>query len=201
MRFIITLLCTSTAIFTLSAQNFSETERNQLKISTPGLFDGKKQIIIDTNSLEGEFCFPLPGAKVISHYGRGGGRHSGIDIKTKANDTIYSVFDGVVRMAKTYSGYGKVVVIRHPCGLETVYSHNSKDLVKSGDIVRAGQAIALTGRTGRASTEHLHFETRINGQAFNPTWLIDFEQYKLKPNNIKCTKKKGGVLITTEPKK
>ena len=46
---------------------------------------------------------------------------------------------------------------------ERCFSHNFKNLVHCGDTVKAGQPIALTGRTGRASTEHLHFETRVNG--------------------------------------
>lgn len=59
-------------------------------------------------------------------------------------------------MAKTYAAYGNVVVVRHDNGLESIYSHNSRNLVKSGDIVKAGDAVGLTGRTGRATTEHLH---------------------------------------------
>lgn len=68
----------------------------------------------------------------------------GTDIKTKANDTIRCAFDGIVRMAKTYAAYGNVVVVRHDNGLESIYSHD-RNLVKSGDIVKAGDAVGLTG--------------------------------------------------------
>ena len=68
---------------------------------------------------ENEYCFPLPGGKVISAYGARRG-HSGTDIKTKANDTIRCAFDGIVRMAKTYAAYGNVVVVRHDNGLESI---------------------------------------------------------------------------------
>lgn len=80
--------------------------------------------------------FPLPKGKVISAYGARRG-HSGSDIKTCANDTIRCVFDGVVRMAKHYGGYGKVIVVRHDNGIETIYSHNSKNMVAAGDTVKA----------------------------------------------------------------
>ena len=139
--------------------------------------------------------------KVISPYGRGGGRHSGIDIKTCAKDTIRSAFDGIVRMSKPYSAYGNVIVVRHSSGLETIYSHNFKNLVQSGDVVKAGQPIALTGRTGRASTEHLHFETRINGQHFNPNLIFDFKERTLRKECIHCTKNGKGVIVKPATKK
>lgn len=109
----------------------------------------------------------MPGGKVISGYGTRGG-HSGDDIKTCARDTIRAAFDGVVRMAKPYGAYGNVIVIRHPNGLETVYSHNVKNLVKSGDVVKAGMAIGLTGRTGRATTEHLHLRRGLTDNTLIP---------------------------------
>ena len=136
--------------------NFTAMEVNHIRVKTPGLFNGRKSFSIHLDSIkENEYCFPLPGGKVISAYGARRG-HSGTDIKTKANDTIRCAFDGIVRMAKTYAAYGNVVVVRHDNGLESIYSHNSRNLVKSGDIVKAGDAVGLTGRTGRATTEHLH---------------------------------------------
>ena len=90
--------------------------------------------------------YPLPGAKVISPYGRRGGRsHTGVDIKTRPNDNILAAFDGVVTMSQRYAAYGNLIKIRHERGLETWYSHNSKNLVSVGDRVKAGQVIALTG--------------------------------------------------------
>lgn len=147
-------------------------EVNHIRVNTPGLFNERKSFSIHLDSIkENEYCFPLPGGKVISAYGARRG-HSGTDIKTKANDTIRCAFDGIVRMAKTYAAYGNVVVVRHDNGLESIYSHNSRNLVKSGDIVKAGDAVGLTGRTGRATTEHLHLEFRIDGQHFNPNLIL-----------------------------
>lgn len=125
--------------------------------------------------------YPLPEAKVISPYGRRGGRsHTGVDIKTRPNDNILAAFDGVVTMSQRYAAYGNLIKIRHERGLETWYSHNSKNLVSVGDRVKAGQVIALTGQTGRASTAHLHFELRLNGAAQNPSLLFDHVVHKVK---------------------
>lgn len=183
-------------------KQFSDMEINHIRVKTPGLFKTGSKVYLDLDRLsEKEYAFPLPGAKVISPYGRKGGRssHSGCDIKTRANDTIHCAFDGIVRMSKSYSGYGKVIVVRHPSGLETIYSHNSKNFVKSGDRVKAGQAIALTGRTGRATTEHLHFETRIDGQHFNPNIIFNMADRTLRKGTVVCTRSGSGVVV--KPKK
>lgn len=135
-----------------------------------------------------QWCYPLPGAKVISPYGARGGRsHSGIDLKTKPNDNILAAFDGEVVFSGTYYGYGNLIRIKHPCGLETYYSHNSKNLVKVGDRVKAGQVIALTGRTGRATTEHLHFETRMNGRYINSDKYFDHQNHTIRLKAFKKT--------------
>ena len=136
---------------------------------------------LETNSKKAtslQWRFPLPGAKVISPYGKRGKRiHSGVDIKTKDRDSIYAAFDGEVVFSKPYYGYGNLIRIRHANGLETCYSHNSENLVKEGQHVKAGQVIALVGQTGRATTPHLHFEIRVNGKARNPADYFDFKKY------------------------
>ena len=140
------------------------------------------------------WCYPLPGAKVISPYGRRGGRgHTGVDLKTKPDDEIHAAFDGEVVFSAKYSGYGNLIRILHGNGLETYYSHNSKNLVKVGEQVKAGQVIALTGQTGRASTPHLHFETRIGGQAVNPNRFFDHQTYSIRLDAF--NKKRDGYVI------
>lgn len=137
-----------------------------------------------------EWAYPLPGAKVISPFGRRGRRsHSGVDIKTRANDNIYAAFAGVVTMSQSYAGYGKCIRIKHPNGLETLYSHNSKNLVKVGDKVKAGQCIALTGRTGRATTEHLHFECRVAGRTVDPAKIFDHRTHSLRQHKVVLSKR------------
>ena len=163
-------------------------------------FDNGNKFTINLADLNpGEWYYPLPEAKVISPYGRRGKRnHSGVDIKTKPNDNILAAFDGVVTMSQVYSGYGKCIKIKHPNGIETLYSHNSKNLVKVGDRVKAGQVIALTGRTGRATTEHLHFECRINGRTFDPAKIFDHANHSIKMNLVTFTKTGKGISIKSE---
>lgn len=123
------------------------------------------------------FAMPTTSRKVTSQFGRRWGRqHQGIDVKVYIGDTISSAFDGKVRIAKyDPRGYGYYVVIRHPNGLETLYGHLSKHLVKPNQIVRAGEPIGLGGNTGRSTGSHLHFETRLLGQPINPVFMFDFE--------------------------
>ncbi len=166
------------------ASTAEKTLDSRLKPSDP--FKGGSKFTIDLAAIpEGQWCYPLPGAKVISPYGARGGRgHSGTDLKTKPNDPIYAAFDGVVTMSQVFYGYGNCIVLRHANGLETLYSHNSKNLVKVGDQVKCGQKIALTGRTGRASTEHLHFEIRVNGRHYNSNMIFDHANHRLLDKKV-----------------
>lgn len=137
--------------------------------------------------------YPLDNAKVISGYGGRRRGHSGVDIKNGPGTKVYAAFDGKVVQSGVFSGYGNCITIRHTFGLETRYSHNSKNLVKVGDMVKAGQVIAIVGRTGRATTEHVHFETRIAGRAFNPNFVFDTDKNKLHTGTLQF-KKNGGVV-------
>ena len=139
---------------------------------------------------EKAWAYPLPDARVISPYG-GARRHSGVDLKTKPNDEIYAAFDGEVVASGPYYGYGNCIRIRHAYGLETLYSHQSKNMVKKGDKVKAGQVIGLTGRTGRATTEHLHFEVSFGGKRLDPAIIFDHSNHKLKAVTLHLTKGKG----------
>ena len=139
---------------------------------------------------EKAWAYPLPDAKVISPYG-GKRRHSGVDLKTKPNDEIVAAFDGEVVASGPYFGYGNCIRIKHAYGLETLYSHQSKNFVKKGDKVKAGQVIGLTGRTGRATTEHLHFEMSFGGRRLDPAIVFDHSNHKLKAATLHLTKGKG----------
>jgi murein DD-endopeptidase MepM/ murein hydrolase activator NlpD len=136
---------------------------------------------------EGSWDYPLHGCKVISPYG-GKRHHGGVDLKTRPNDSIHVAFDGEVVRSGPFSGYGNCVIVKHANGLETLYSHQSKNLVKTGEKVRAGQVIGLTGRTGRATTEHLHLETKFNGRRFNPIILFDHTNHCLQQVTLTFTR-------------
>lgn len=122
------------------------------------------------------FCMPTPSRVITSNYGRRWGRwHRGLDIKVYIGDTIRAAFSGKVRVVRyEASGYGNYIVIRHNNGLETIYGHLSRQLVRENQYVRAGQPIGLGGNTGRSTGSHLHFETRLCGVALNPALMFDF---------------------------
>lgn len=134
-----------------------------------------------------DFVAPLKKCNVSSPYGwraRFGRMHRGVDLTLNVGDTVSSAFDGKVRLVKyEANGYGNYIVIRHDNGMETVYGHLSKALVKPNQRVKAGQALALGGNTGRSTGPHLHFETRFMGLAVNPEALIDF-QHKVTHKDI-----------------
>ncbi|MDR1259144.1 MAG: M23 family metallopeptidase [Tannerellaceae bacterium] len=179
-------------------ENFCYRDINHVSSTDPELFADSDVLHIDLMRLQkAAYSFPLPGAKVISPYGGRRRTHSGTDLKTFAGDTVRAVFDGIVRMAKLYSAYGNVIVIRHFNGMETVYSHNSRNLITQGAYVKSGQPIALTGRTGRATTEHLHFEARINGRPFDPGLLFNWETQTLQENILVCTKNKNSISVSS----
>jgi len=144
-------------------------------------------MLVLSHPSENPFVFPVKG-RFLSPFGYRGRRiHAGVDIKLDAGDPVYCAFDRKVRLARRYRGYGNIVVVRHFNGLETVYSHLSKLLVKVNDDVKAGDVLGLGGRTGRATTTHLHFETRFLGDPFDPTVLLDLENFTLKTDTLIIT--------------
>lgn len=152
---------------------------------------------IDLDKLRCDFTYPLEG-KFISDYGmRRGRRHTGIDIKAAKGDTIRAAMAGVVRMSKPYSSYGNIVVIRHYNGLETVYAHNTKNLVEPDQVVCSGQPIALAGRTGRSTTEHLHFEVRAEGEPLDPKLMVDPEKMTIREGWLYVSKINGSITAAT----
>jgi murein DD-endopeptidase MepM/ murein hydrolase activator NlpD len=142
-------------------------------VDKPNIGDQIVSFPVDT-VLSGYYS-PIKG-KVISPFGyRGRHFHSGTDIKLQHGDTVRAAFDGLVTKACPYSGYGNLVILKHPNSIETYYSHLSKCIVHIGDSVRAGQVVGLGGRTGRATTDHLHFEIRFNHVAKNAEKYFDFK--------------------------
>lgn len=142
------------------------------------------------------FCMPTEHTKITDIFGYRPRRrrgHYGLDIKVYVGDTIRAAFDGKVRVVKNQGrrGYGKYLVIRHDNGLETVYGHLSKQLVKEDQLVRAGEAIALGGNTGRSTGSHLHFETRFLGIPLNPALMFNFEKQDIVADTYTFHKDKG----------
>ncbi len=116
---------------------------------------------------------PLAGGRYTSGFGRRWGRlHKGVDWACPTGTTVYASSAGTVIQASYNGGYGNNVVISHPDGRLTRYAHNSKLLVRVGQTVKQGEAIALSGNTGRSTGPHVHFEIYINGAAANPLKYI-----------------------------
>jgi murein DD-endopeptidase MepM/ murein hydrolase activator NlpD len=118
------------------------------------------------------FIWPKEGA-ITSLFGRRRlGWHRGIDIKGDRGEAIIAAAAGVVVVSGVEPRYGRVVKIEHEHGFTTVYAHNDDNLVEVGDWVLAGQRIANIGRTGRATSYHLHFEIRREGRVYNPLYML-----------------------------
>lgn len=128
---------------------------------------------LNLQALNGKMLWPVDG-RVTSGFGpRGKRRHTGIDIPMPLNTPIRAARNGVVARTGNNStmgfrGYGNFVLVDHGGGVKTLYSHCSSVGVREGQKVMQGQVIAFVGRTGRATTEHLHFEVRINDKPVNP---------------------------------
>ena len=155
------------------------------------------------------FHMPADSRLVTSHYGyrRTFHRnHYGTDIKVYVGDTIRAAFSGKIRVVDYEGkGYGRYVIIRHSNGLETLYGHMSKQLVKEDQMVKAGEPIGLGGNTGRSKGSHLHFETRFLGQFINPEKMFNFEMqdvkadyYVYRSNGRGTLMNATGVLAATE---
>jgi murein DD-endopeptidase MepM/ murein hydrolase activator NlpD len=99
--------------------------------------------------------------------------HAGVDFRQKTGSEVKATGKGVVIHAGTAGGYGLMVEIDHGNGITTRYGHLSKILVKEGDVVDAGDLIALSGSTGRSTGPHLHYEVRRNGNAVDPMRFLN----------------------------
>ena len=146
------------------------------------------------------FSMPTTSRKVTSGFGyrpRFRRMHKGIDVKVQTGDTIYAAFDGKVRIVRyERRGYGKYIVLRHENGLETIYAHLSKYLCDVNEDVKAGQPIGLGGNTGRSFGSHLHFETRVMGEAINPAFLFDFANQDVTGDTYMFRKQKADTYFT-----
>ncbi|WP_213775482.1 M23 family metallopeptidase [Bradyrhizobium sp. dw_78] len=94
--------------------------------------------------------------------------HTGVDFRASMGDPVRATANGRVASAGWAGGYGRMIEIDHGNGLSTRYGHLSEIGVKIGDIIKIGQVIGEVGSTGRSTGPHLHYETRIDGEAVDP---------------------------------
>ena len=117
--------------------------------------------------------------------------HRGVDVNVIKDEPVVAAYPGEVTMSRyNKGGYGHYVLIKHPNGIETLYAHLSKRLLSVGDKVFPGDIVGLAGNSGRSSAAHLHFEIRFGEVNIDPTTVIDFPHWSLKPgvNNFSMKK-------------
>ncbi len=179
--------------FDIYGDDWSQTTAHQYNVSIDKLPESES---IDIS----EYSMPCESRRITSKYGwRRYRMHRGIDFGIQRGDTIRAAFSGKVRLTRYQRrGYGYYVIVRHHNGLETVYAHLSKFLVKPDQMVKAGEPIALGGNTGRSTGPHLHFETRYLGMDINPIKIFDFQNgvthtdtYEFNPKELAASLGKG----------
>ncbi len=125
---------------------------------------------------------PYPGP-VSSGYGYrknpfGGFRgefHPGVDFKGQIGDPIYATGTGIVERCDWYGGYGNAVLIKHSCGLESLFGHMVQVNVIQGQVVNAGDLIGFLGTTGRSTGPHVHYEIRKDGSDIDPVPFLTIQ--------------------------
>ncbi len=134
--------------------------------------------VVDENATP--HIFPLRDGWISSYYGKRidpftgqQANHPGMDYSGAYNSEIVAAADGVVVWAGQRSSYGKMVEIDHGNGFMTRYAHAKEVKVRLGQKVTAGESIAIMGKTGRATSEHLHFEILKNGHKVNPLPFVN----------------------------
>ncbi|MFC2075663.1 peptidoglycan DD-metalloendopeptidase family protein [candidate division KSB1 bacterium] len=124
----------------------------------------------------GAWIWPVAGIqpeRVTSFFGlRRGSFHSGLDIAGSNGDQILAARSGVVIFNGRRDDYGWTLILQHRGRYNSLYAHNSGNMVSVGAKVAAGQPIARMGRTGRATGTHLHFEVRYRGQPIDPLTVL-----------------------------
>jgi len=143
----------------------------KVEISKPRKPDVEKHKKEERDSIS--IIWPVAGT-VTSEFGiRDGFPHDGIDISAPEGTPIKAVYDGkVIYSGDELKGYGNLIIIKHDKDYATVYAHNKVNYVKEGDRVKKGQVIGEVGKTGNATSPHLHFEIRWRAKPINPRLLL-----------------------------
>lgn len=166
------------AVANITYRNDKEIRKEVVKEEV--LMEAVPKIVERGTKIPPTFVKPISGGRLTSQFGRrtapkkgASSNHQGVDWAIPTGSTVVASSGGVVTKAGWGGGYGYVVYISHPGGIETRYAHCSKVLVSAGQTVKQGQRIALTGNTGVSTGPHLHFELRIGGTATDPYAYIN----------------------------
>lgn len=136
-----------------------------------------KYSLLERASFSADFTLFPPVSGRISETYNAQEKHFAVDIATDKNEAVKATLDGTIIFAEWTVETGFVIIIEHNLGLISVYKHNSSLLKSQGDLVTAGEAIAVVGDTGEFSYgPHLHFELWVDGYPVNPSDYINFEE-------------------------
>lgn len=147
-----------------------------------GVPGGGEERAVGLAAILGRLIWPLAtdGVEVMSsrygrreHPGNGARRfHRGLDLRADEGTPVHAAADGTVARSGRSGAYGNLLILDHGEGLETLYAHHSRNLVREGERVRRGQVIALVGHTGNATGDHLHFELHWRGGTIDPRTVL-----------------------------
>ena len=150
------------------------TEEGREMIAETVTVEPVPQIIERGTKTPPTYIKPLSGGRFTSGFKwRWGRQHKGIDWACPVGTSIMASCGGTVVQAGWFGGYGNCITLRHPDGRQTRYGHLSRILVKTGQSVKQGEKIGLSGNTGRSTGPHVHFEIIINGSQVNPLNYLD----------------------------
>jgi murein DD-endopeptidase MepM/ murein hydrolase activator NlpD len=133
----------------------------------------KQPVVASSSTIPIKLSWPILGT-VTQHFSRNGPqRHDGIDIAAPKGSIIRAAAAGKVIFSDWGpGGYGRLVIVEHTANIVTVYAHNERNLVQRNQRVKQGQAIAMVGRSGRATGYHVHFEVRFKAVPKPPFPLL-----------------------------
>lgn len=143
--------------------------------------DGEVMAVMSLFKSDEEITVPVHG-EITSEYGNRTNpvsgeylMHSGVDIAASQGTEIRAAYSGIVSEVGSNSVGGNYISLVHKDGSETLYCHCSKIIAEKGDVIRAGETIALVGSTGRSTGPHLHFEITVDGKTENPLLYLPNE--------------------------
>lgn len=143
--------------------------------------DGEVMEVMSFFKSDEEITVPVHG-EITSEYGNRTNpvsgeylMHSGVDIAASQGTEIRAAYSGIVSEVGSNSVGGNYISLVHKDGSETLYCHCSKIIAEKGDVIRAGETIALVGSTGRSTGPHLHFEITVDGKTENPLLYLPNE--------------------------
>lgn len=143
--------------------------------------DGEVMAVMSLFKSDEEITVPVHG-EITSEYGNRTNpvsgeylMHPGVDIAASQGTEIRAAYSGIVSEVGSNSVGGNYISLVHKDGSETLYCHCSKIIAEKGDVIRAGETIALIGSTGRSTGPHLHFEITVDGKTENPLLYLPNE--------------------------